>query len=51
MQYGYYGDAAVTGLAAPGDTARAVMPSQQGFDDHMLRREFSALVSVRNYNP
>lgn len=51
LQYGYDGDTAVTGLAAPGDTARAVMPSQQGIDDHMLRREFSALVSIRNYNP
>lgn len=51
LQYRYYGDSAVTGLAAPDNTARAVMPSQQGFDNHMLRREFSALVSVRNYNP
>lgn len=51
LQYGYYGDTAVSGLASPDNTSRTVMPSQQGFDDHMLRREFSALVSVRNYNP
>jgi len=51
LQYQYYGDPAVAGAAAPGNTARAVMPSQQGFDDHVLRREFSTVVSVRNYNP
>ncbi|WP_243042429.1 PilW family protein [Dyella sedimenti] len=37
------------GLAAP--QAHAITPSQQGFADQMLRREFSALVSLRNYNP
>lgn len=51
LQYQYYGDAGVSGLAAPDDASRTVKPSQQGFDNHMLRREFSALVSVRNYNP
>lgn len=51
LQYQYYGDPAVAGPAAPGNTSRAVMPSQQGFDDHVLRREFSAVVAVRNYNP
>lgn len=51
LQYQYYGDSAVTGLAAPDNTQRAVMPSQQGFDNHMLRREFTAVVSIRNYNP
>lgn len=51
LQYQYYGDAGVTGLAAPDALGRTVKPSQQGFDNHMLRREFSALVSVRNYNP
>ncbi|MGA7438252.1 MAG: PilW family protein [Luteibacter sp.] len=51
MQYQYYGDTAITGLASPDDTGRTVKPSQQGFDNHMLRREFTTLVSVRNYNP
>jgi type IV pilus assembly protein PilW len=51
MQYQYYGDTAITGLASPDDTNRAVKPSQQGFDNHMLRREFTTLVSIRNYNP
>jgi type IV pilus assembly protein PilW len=51
MQYQYYGDTAVTGLASPDNTSRVVKPSQQGFDNHMLRREFTTLVSVRNYNP
>lgn len=51
LQYSYYGDTAISAMAAPDNTSRTVMPSQQGFDDHMLRREFSALVSVRNYNP
>ena len=36
---------------SPGDSSRSVTPAQQGFDDRILRREFSALVSLRNYNP
>ena len=28
-----------------------IRPSDQGFVDQMLRREFTALVAVRNYNP
>jgi type IV pilus assembly protein PilW len=35
----------------PDDGSRAVTPTDQGFVNQMLRREFSALVSVRNYNP
>jgi type IV pilus assembly protein PilW len=35
----------------PDDTRRAVKPSEQGFVHPMLRREFSALISLRNYNP
>ncbi len=35
----------------PDDPSRAVTPADQGFVNEMLRREFSALVSVRNYNP
>ena len=29
----------------------SIRPSDQGFVDQMLRREFTALVAVRNYNP
>jgi type IV pilus assembly protein PilW len=36
-------------VAAPAD--HAITPTQQGFADQMLRREFSALVALRNYNP
>ena len=36
---------------APDDASRAVTPTEQGFVNPMLRREFSALVSLRNYNP
>lgn len=38
-----------TGLLAPG--GHAIKPADQGFPDQMLRREFSTLVAVRNYNP
>jgi type IV pilus assembly protein PilW len=51
LQYRYYADASLSAPADPENTARVVRPSQQGFDSHMLRREFTALVSVRNYNP
>lgn len=40
-----------TSPKAPDDASRAVKPSEQGFANQMLRREFSALVSLRNYNP
>jgi type IV pilus assembly protein PilW len=48
MQYTYASDA-TPGLAAP--SAHAVTPAQQGFAEPMIRREFTALVSVRNFNP
>lgn len=51
LQYQYFGDTAIIGLAAPDDSKRTVKPGDQGFDNHMIRREFSSLVSVRNYNP
>jgi type IV pilus assembly protein PilW len=44
-----YGIDGKTTPAVP--TAHAVKPSDQGFVDPMLRREFTALVSVRNFNP
>ena len=37
------------GLLAPG--GHAIKPSDQGFPDPLLRREFTALVAVRNFNP
>ncbi|MEP6898167.1 MAG: PilW family protein [Rhodanobacter sp.] len=36
-------------LVAP--SAHNIKPSVQGFPDQMLRREFNALIAVRNYNP
>ncbi|OOG40632.1 PilW family protein [Rhodanobacter sp. C05] len=32
-------------------SAHAIKPSDQGFVDPMIRREFTAVVSVRNFNP
>ena len=48
LVYAYSADTS-TGLLAPG--AHAIRPSDQGFPDQLLRREFTALVAVRNYNP
>jgi type IV pilus assembly protein PilW len=36
---------------SPTASTRGVQPKDQGFGSQMLRREFSVLVSVRNYNP
>lgn len=49
MQYTYQTDG-ITTPAAPG-AARQVKPTQQGFVDPLVRREFTALVSLRNFNP
>jgi len=48
LNYRYSADAN-TGLLAP--SGHAIKPSDQGFPDQLLRREFSVLVPVRNYNP
>lgn len=49
-QYSYSFDTTTTSLAAP--AAHAVKPSSdQGFPDQLLRREFTALIAVRNFNP
>jgi type IV pilus assembly protein PilW len=49
-RYTYSFDTTTTALAAP--SAHAVKPSSdQGFPDQLLRREFTALIAVRNYNP
>lgn len=48
LDYRYSADTN-SGLVAP--SAHAIKPSDQGFPDQMLRREFTALVAVRNYNP
>jgi type IV pilus assembly protein PilW len=48
MFYSYSADTN-SGLLAP--SGHAYKPSDQGFPDQMLRREFNVLVAVRNYNP
>jgi type IV pilus assembly protein PilW len=48
MQYTYSTDGKTT-LTAP--DSFTIKPSDQGFVNPMLRREFTALVSLRNYNP
>jgi len=48
LNYRYSADAN-TGLLPP--SGHAIRPSDQGFPDQLLRREFSVLVPVRNYNP
>jgi type IV pilus assembly protein PilW len=40
------------GITAPvGPAGHRVRPADQGFSDKLLRREFTALVALRNYNP
>lgn len=51
MQYTYQSDTAIPTLAAPSASGRNVTPAQQGFVDPLLRREFTALISLRNFNP
>lgn len=42
----------VDGNTAPvAPSAHTITPSDQGFVDQMLRREFTTVVSVRNFNP
>lgn len=49
-ELGYvYGIDNITQPTAP--EGHPIRPSDQGFVDQMLRREFTALVAVRNYNP
>ncbi|MGS1126337.1 PilW family protein [Rhodanobacter sp. UC4437_H4] len=48
LNYRYSADAN-TALLPP--SGHAIKPSDQGFPDQLLRREFSVLVPVRNYNP
>lgn len=50
QQYSYAADGKLV-PAAPGAAGRIVAPAAQGFPVPLLRREFIALVSVRNYNP
>jgi type IV pilus assembly protein PilW len=44
-----YGIDGQTSPQAP--SAHTIKPSDQGFEDEMIRREFTAVVSVRNFNP
>ncbi|MGN6657048.1 MAG: PilW family protein [Rhodanobacter sp.] len=48
LNYRYSADTN-TGLLPP--SGHAIKPSDQGFPDQLLRREFNVLVPVRNYNP
>lgn len=48
LNYSYSGDNLST-PTAPG--SHGITPVSQGFVNQMLRREFNALVAVRNYNP
>ena len=48
LKYAYSADTS-PGLLAPG--GHAYKPSDQGFPDQLLRREFTSLVAVRNFNP
>jgi type IV pilus assembly protein PilW len=49
MNYIYTLDGSGNALAAP--SAHTIKPSDQGFVNQMLRRQFTALVSMRNFNP
>ncbi|PWK92847.1 PilW family protein [Fulvimonas soli] len=45
-----YGIDGVTAAPQP-PSSHTIKPSDQGFPDPMIRREFTAVVSVRNFNP
>ena len=50
LKYAYSADTTTPGRLAP--SGHAIKPSSdQGFPDQLLRREFTALVAVRNFNP
>lgn len=52
LAYSYAIDGTGHGLGAPvAPSAHTITPNDQGFVDQMLRREFTAVVSVRNFNP
>lgn len=48
LNYSYSADTN-TGLLPP--SGHATRPIDQGFPDQLLRREFTTLVAIRNYNP
>jgi type IV pilus assembly protein PilW len=50
MKYSYAADGNTVPVS-PDDSSRNIKPSEQGFVNQMIRREFNALFSVRNYNP
>lgn len=50
MSYVYTVDGSNT-PAAPSDASHTIKPTEQGFVDQLLRRQFTALVSLRNFNP
>jgi len=50
MSYVYNVDGSNT-PKPPSDTSHTIKPTDQGFVNQLLRRQFTALVSLRNFNP
>lgn len=50
MSYAYTVDGSDT-PTPPTDSSHTIKPTAQGFVNQLLRRQFSVLISVRNYNP
>lgn len=50
MSYAYTVDGSNT-PAPPTDASHTIKPASQGFVNQLLRRQFTALVSLRNFNP
>lgn len=50
MNYIYTPDGDTT-PQPPTSATRAVQPSVQGFPNQLLRREFTTVISLRNFNP
>lgn len=51
MSYVYNVDPSSTTPKPPTDASHAIKPASQGFVNQLLRRQFTALVSLRNFNP
>ncbi|MBD8898107.1 PilW family protein [Rhodanobacter sp. DHG33] len=51
MSYVYTVDPSSTKPAAPTDASHAIHPTDQGFVNQLLRRQFTTLISLRNFNP
>ncbi|MBB3229128.1 type IV pilus assembly protein PilW [Luteibacter sp. Sphag1AF] len=51
MAFAYQPDGITTPAAPDSRGTTGIAPADQGFDNHMIRREFVSLVMMRNYNP